>query len=236
MEKAAVSEIAARFDGDVARFSNLESGQTSVPDARLALELGADVLRRLCPNARSLADLGCGAGNWTLMALDRLPALACTLIDISGEMLKTAEARVLKLTSSVVTIQKDFRYVELGESAFDIVTAGATLHHLRAEDEWEAVFAKVFRALRPGGCFLVSDLVSQELDVLSKLFNERWQTYLETAGGSAFSREIITLSEQEDTPRSFNFQFDLLKKCGFKTIEVLHKTACFATFCAVKAH
>ena len=39
MEKSSVEKIRARFDQDVERFSNLQTGQSSTIDAPLALEL-----------------------------------------------------------------------------------------------------------------------------------------------------------------------------------------------------
>ena len=40
--KSTVEEIRARFDNDVERFSNLETGQSATIDAPLALELIAE--------------------------------------------------------------------------------------------------------------------------------------------------------------------------------------------------
>ena len=38
-KKSSINEIKARFDADVERFSNLETGQTATIDAPLAMEL-----------------------------------------------------------------------------------------------------------------------------------------------------------------------------------------------------
>ena len=38
-QKSSVEEIKVRFDNDVERFSNLETGQTSTIDAPLAMDL-----------------------------------------------------------------------------------------------------------------------------------------------------------------------------------------------------
>ena len=101
MEKSSVSEIRARFDGDVERFSNRETGQTSTMDAALALELLAESAARATPGARSVLDVGCGAGNGTLALLERLPHLDATLCDLSEPMLVRAKERV----SAVVLVK-----------------------------------------------------------------------------------------------------------------------------------
>ena len=60
--KSTLLEIQQRFDNDVERFSNLETGQISTVDATLSLELLTQIAASVCPNAKSVLDLGCGAG------------------------------------------------------------------------------------------------------------------------------------------------------------------------------
>src|SRR5579859_4022829 len=110
--KASVEEIRDRFDRDVERFSNLDTGQTATVDAALALDLIAGSAARATPTARAMADIGCGAGNFTLKVLERLPNLDCTLIDLSANMLARASERVTAATVGVVSaIQDDVRAV-----------------------------------------------------------------------------------------------------------------------------
>lgn len=68
--KASVEEIRDRFDHDVERFSNLETGQTATVDAALALDLIARSAAGATPAARAILDIGCGAGNFTLKVLE----------------------------------------------------------------------------------------------------------------------------------------------------------------------
>jgi hypothetical protein len=73
ISKSTVDQIRERFDGDVERFSNLETGQSATIDAPLSLALIAEAASRVNPHATSLLDVGCGAGNYTLKVLERLP-------------------------------------------------------------------------------------------------------------------------------------------------------------------
>ncbi|MDR3301820.1 MAG: class I SAM-dependent methyltransferase [Spirochaetaceae bacterium] len=235
MQKSSVNEIRERFQNDVERFSNLETGQVSVIDAAIALELGTEAAKRLVPQAKNLLDIGCGAGNWTLKMLRHIPDMNCTLLDISDAMLAKAFERVSGATSEKVNvIHSDIRSADLGEKKFDIIIAGASLHHLREDGEWEAVFEKLGKALVPGGCFVISDLVLQNSPVLTELTYQGWARYLEEAGGASFRDKILELSKKEDTPRPVNYLAMLLQKNGFTNIESLHKNMCFATLCAVK--
>ena len=71
--KSSPDEIRARFDADVERFSNLETGQSATIDAPLVLELVTEAAGAVSPRARAALDVGCGAGNYSLKLLQRLP-------------------------------------------------------------------------------------------------------------------------------------------------------------------
>src|SRR5438128_539384 len=140
--KSTVDEIRQRFDADVERFSNLDTGQSATVDAPLAMALVAQAAAATTPNARHVLDVGCGAGNYTLKLLEHLPNLHVTLIDLSRPMLDRATERVGRATTgSIKAIQGDIREIELPDQEFDIVLAAAVLHHLRTDSEWRAVFA-----------------------------------------------------------------------------------------------
>jgi tRNA (cmo5U34)-methyltransferase len=76
--KSTVEEIRARFDNDVERFSNLETGQSAVIDSPLCMDLVASAAAAVTPEAQSLLDIGCGAGNYTLKVLEKYAAAAAS--------------------------------------------------------------------------------------------------------------------------------------------------------------
>src|SRR5438034_7780463 len=97
--KSSVDEIRRRFDADVERFSNLETGQSATVDAPLALALVAEAAAATTPHARHVLDVGCGAGNYTLQLLEHLPNRNATLIDLSQPMLDRARERISQATT-----------------------------------------------------------------------------------------------------------------------------------------
>lgn len=235
MNKSTVNEIRERFDNDVDRFSNLDTGQVSTVDARLSLELITESARRIVPSAVDLLDIGCGAGNYTLMMLSKIPDLNCTLVDLSRPMVERAVERIsAKTTGDINAIQADIRDIDFRENCFDIILAGAVLHHLRDDADWERVFEKLYAILKPGGCLMVSDLVVQQTALLTGYIWERYGDYLEEAGGKEYRSKVLDYIEKEDSPRSLNYQMDLMKKMGFSHVEILHKNACFAAFGGIK--
>ncbi len=142
--KSSTEEIRKRFDNDVERFSNLETGQLTTIDASLTMELITQAAASVCPTAKRILDIGCGAGNNTLKFLERINPLNCDLVDLSLPMLERAEQRIGKVNIGKVRIfQKDFRNAELENGYYDIVFAAAVLHHLRDDADWENTFKKI---------------------------------------------------------------------------------------------
>jgi tRNA (cmo5U34)-methyltransferase len=233
--KSTVQEIKERFDNDVERFSNLDTGQLSTIDAKVSLELITEAASRIVPNAENLLDVGCGGGNYTLMMLTKLADLNCTLVDLSKPMLDKAVERVsLQTNGNVVSLQGDIREVALLENHYDIILAGAVLHHLRDDEDWESTFKKLFDLLKPGGCLMISDLITQDTNLLNDYTWERYGDYLEGLGGKDYRQKVLDYVAKEDSPRSMNYQLDLMKKVGFSKVEILHKNMCFGAFGGIK--
>jgi tRNA (cmo5U34)-methyltransferase len=234
-EKSTTEEIRFRFDNDVERFSNLDTGQVSTIDAKISMEILTETGLRIVPEAVNILDIGCGAGNYTLNMLSKIKNLNCTLVDLSRPMLDRARERIsAQTTGSVETLQGDVRKVELQESHFDMILAGAVLHHLRDDEDWEQVFHKLFRILKPGGCLLISDLVTQENELLTQLIWEKYGYYLEKIGGKDYRHKVFEYVAKEDSPRSLNYQLNLMRNVGFRGTEILHKNTCFAAFAGIK--
>ncbi|MBO0799928.1 MAG: class I SAM-dependent methyltransferase, partial [Blastocatellia bacterium] len=214
--KSTIDQIRERFDRDVERFSNLETGQSATIDAPLTLELIASVAAVINPSATHLLDIGCGAGNYSLKLLQMLPNLNVMLVDLSKPMLERAVERLRPQTKGEIkTAQADIRELELGESQFDIIVAAAVFHHLREDSEWSSVFSKCWRALRPGGSIWISDLVAHPNPAVQAEMWARYGEYLEQLRGPEYREHVFAYIEQEDTPRPLLYQIDLLRQVGF---------------------
>lgn len=234
--KSSVDEIRRRFDADVDRFSNLEVGQSATIDSPLAMDLVTEAAAAVTPMAKAVLDIGCGAGNYTLKLLQRLPTLDVILVDLSRPMLDRAAQRIAPATSGRVrATQGDIRQIELARESLDIVLAASVLHHLRSDDEWRAVFGKIFAALAPGGSFWVFDLIESQLPAVQAMQWRRYGEYLARLKDAAYRDTVFQYVEAEDTPRGLPFQLDLLRDVGFAQVEVLHQNGPFAAFGGVKA-
>jgi len=235
-EKSTVAEIRARFDAVVESFSRLDSGQLTAMDAPIILDVVArSAAAHIQPNGEIL-DLGCGAGNFTLRVLKQVSPLDCVLVDLSQPMLDRANERVAAATSGrVKTIQSDMRDLSFPSDSFDLILAGQVLHHLREDAQWEAMFANFHRWLRPGGALFVADLIAYDDPAIQSLMQARYGEHLVSVGGTEMRDKVFAYVDEEDSPRSVKYQFDVLAKAGFTEFDVLHKNALFVAYYTKKS-
>jgi tRNA (cmo5U34)-methyltransferase len=62
----------------------------------------------------------------------------------------------------------------------------------------------------------------------------RYADYLIQQGGQAYQEKVFDYIDQEDSPRPLTYQLDLLRKVGFRSVDILHKNSNFAAFGACK--
>ena len=235
-DKSSTEKIRERFDKDVERFSNLETGQKAVIDAPLMLDLISKLSVKIVPHAVDILDIGCGAGNNTIRIVREKKGLNCDLVDLSMPMLEKAKKRLEKERhiGEIKLFHGDIRTLDLPSSHYDLIVAAAVFHHLRDEQDWESTFKKVFDLLRSEGALFVSDMVTHEDPIVHDIMWNRYGTYLENLGGPEYRKTVFDYIDDEDSPRDLNFQIALLREVGFRNVEVLHKNSCFATFMGIK--
>jgi trans-aconitate 2-methyltransferase len=113
------------------------------------VDWGRAVLDRLpLRGDETVIDAGCGTGRLTALVLERLPHGHVIAIDQSANMLETARTHLDdRFPGQVIYLQRDLLDLDLEEAA-DVVFSTATFHWVRNHP---ALFARLFRALRPGG-------------------------------------------------------------------------------------
>ena len=237
LQKSSLKEIEQRFDTDVERFSNLDTGQLTTLDAKFNMELITEGIIRTQPSVQYVLDIGCGAGNYDISLLQRKSPLHITLSDLSQPMLDKAKERVEAINErgSCQIIKGDFRELDVADESFDVIIATATLHHLRDDADWEKTFSMLYRKLKKGGSIWIFDLITQDSDVLQDfIYTVRYGDYLTSLKDEAYRDHVFDYIDKEDTPRSLMYQLDLLRRVGFTKVDILHKNLCFASFVGFK--
>ncbi|MGN0002540.1 MAG: class I SAM-dependent methyltransferase [Sphingobacterium composti] len=236
-QKSSLREIEQRFDNDVERFANLDTGQLTTLDAKYNMELVTEAIVRLHPNVKYVLDIGCGAGNYDVSLLQRKSPLHITLSDLSQPMLDKAKERVEAINKggSCQMIKGDFRTLPVADESFDVIIATAVLHHLRDDSDWESTFTMLYSKLKKGGSIWIFDLITQDSDALQEfIYSVRYGDYLISLNDTAYRDHVLDYIDKEDSPRSLMFQLDLLRKVGFTKVDILHKNLCFASFVGFK--
>ena len=162
-------------------------------------------------NCRIL-DLGCGTGLELEFYFPFNPSANVTGIDLSPGMLDELKRKFAD--KDITLICESYFDVPLGENSFDAAVSVESLHHFTKEEKTK-LYAKLHRALKDNGYFILTDYFS--------LSAEEEQMH----------RDNLTVLKKEqgiddnefyhyDTPLTVNHECEALINAGFSSVEVLN--------------
>ena len=124
----------------------------------------AEVARRtpVPRGARDLLDIGGGHGLYAAALCRRHPHLRAVVLDLPDALDRSSEVRAAHgLGDRLHARAADIRGADLGVDRFDVVFTSQFAHHFD-ERENRDLAARVARALRPGGSYVVQDFMRPE--------------------------------------------------------------------------
>ncbi len=169
-------------------------------------------LARVLPDGiTTLLDLGCGTGLELDRIFERFPYLEVTGVDLSRIMLDKLRSKHGDRRLNLVCA--DYFVCELGENCFDAAVSVESLHHF-SSDSKAALFAKLYRALKPGGVYIECDYIAQSREIEELTFAE-----------CARRRERDGIPPEVfvhfDTPLTLQHEIAALKAGGFEQVETI---------------
>jgi tRNA (cmo5U34)-methyltransferase len=129
----------------------LDEMHEEIPGYEELQEATAQATERMA--VRRVLELGTGTGETALRVLARHPRAAWVGLDASESMLGRARDRLPGAELRLGRLED-----ELPAGPFDLVVSTLTVHHLDADGKRD-LFRRVARSLRPGGRFVLADLV-----------------------------------------------------------------------------
>ncbi len=162
------------------------------------------------PGSRIL-DLGCGTGLELGYYYEMVPTALVTGIDLAPGMLEALRKKFPE--KALILIQGSYFDVPFQENAFDAAVSVESLHHFTKEEKIP-LYAKLRRALKPSGFFILTDYFAGS--------DEEEQSRRE---------ELLRLRKEQklpdeefyhfDTPLTVEHEKEALLAAGFSSVTVL---------------
>lgn len=198
----------------------------ALPDgADLGLGCGNPVTFSGIKEGDTVLDLGSGAGIDVFLAAQRVgPAGKAIGVDMTPAMIARAEANAVKIRAANVEFRLgEIESLPVEDAAVDFVISNCVINLVPSK---EKAFGEVFRVLKPGGRFTVSDIVmdgmlSDEARSNAALWAgcvsgavER-RKYIDIITGAGF-RDVRVLAERKSDARLENAEFVSMTVTGTK--------------------
>ena len=177
--------------------------RTFIPGYETMLRRAAEEIAGVKPER--VLDLGAGTGALAGAILERSDAAVVELVDVDGEMLGRAEARLRRFGERARLRRQSFN-APLPNC--DAVAASLALHHVPDIDAKTALFARIAQALRPGGIFVNADVTMPEADPQRATDYAAWAAHL-VARGITEARAYQHFEEWSDEDTYFPLDREL---------------------------
>lgn len=180
---------------------------------------------------KRIIDLGAGTGLLTSFWHQQYPHSEYVLVDIADEMLNVARKRFEGVTT--VSFQIENYTDELPDTFFDTVISALSIHHLEDTDKTK-LFAKIHGRLPEGGLFVNYDQFCASSPEMNRWFDTYWERQLADSGLTDTDLKLWNDRRKLDKECSVGQEIEMLKTCGFNTVNCVYSYHKFSVIAAVK--
>jgi len=193
--------------------------RTFIPHYEEMLDIGASSID---PKSKVIVDLGVGTGALSARCLRTAPEARIIGIDADAEVLKAAAQR---LPSSAKFICSSFPRAEIPEC--DAVVASFALHHVRTRRSKATLYARIAKALKPGGRLVTVDCQPASNATVARRQREAWKSHLMQSYREEEAANYLEAWSHEDVYVPLDSEMELMRRAGL-TVEVLWRKDAFA--------
>jgi tRNA (cmo5U34)-methyltransferase len=219
--------IAVCFDDMVKR---------SVPLYNESINLQCELAKRFYQKNTIIYDLGCSNGNFGISFLDKMKEndFSMKALDNSKPMIDIFSKRLGSRTNSqrIELMHESAENIEIKNAS--VVVMNLTLQFIEKSVRKDLI-EKIYKGLKPGGIFLLTEKVFNENEIFLKNETEIYYDFKKKNGYSEL--EISRKREALDNvlvPESSIEHIKRLKNCGFSYVDVYLKWFQFTSFIAGK--
>jgi tRNA (cmo5U34)-methyltransferase len=182
-------------------------------------------------------DTGCGTGTLVEKALEIFPETSFMLVDPSPEMMAVAKSKLESKYSSRVLFRERSTTQDIilpdGKKP-DVITAVLCHHYLQGSGRVEAT-RKCYELLKNGGLYVTFENIRPLTSEGTEVGKTNWRNFQIAAGKS--------ISEAENHMQRFGVEYfpitveehlALIRKCGFKVVELFWYSYMQAGFYCIK--
>lgn len=228
----------------------LDYGRAFTPDRERQQEILCALVASADP-CREVVELCCGGGDLARLLLDRLSDARLTAFDGSPKMLAAAATTCAAYAGRLELRAFDLAATDwrLLDPAPDAICSSLAVHHLGGPQKRQ-LFRDLHAALRPGGMFVLADLVRPSGEAGWKVAAAEWHQAVVERSRSLYGDERAVRKFEElhwnyflwpdhnpgDHPSSVGEHLAWLDEAGFEAVDLHWMRAGHAILSARKPH
>ena len=189
--------------------ASINERYTNLSETTCCLSCGGAINHAVVQPGEVCLDLGSGRGNDVIRMAEEAGENGFAYgIDLSDGMVKKARTNLDKFgVTNAEIIQSEMESLPLNDNSVDVTISNCTINH---SSNKEAVWSEVFRVLKPGGRFVVSDIYATA--PIADEYRNDPQAVAECWAGAVTRVEYLTM----------------LEETGFTNIKILEESEPYA--------